>query len=109
MIYSQISTFYSAQDFSAFTYPSTEQPRAVGKRLDYYIPPPTSIRNYLDYPDPSILESMDLPYPFRIKQPISQRMDRLDSNDGLYDKLLNTPSRQRETARKRSNSVGRKL
>ncbi|KAI8642163.1 hypothetical protein BD408DRAFT_443680 [Parasitella parasitica] len=65
------------QDFSAFTYPFSEQPVITGTAsTGFYIPTPTSIRNFLDYPNTDILERMALPYPFRVKEPVSQRLDR---------------------------------
>lgn len=71
------------QDFSSFPSLFLKNPTIVGKHLDYYIPLPTRARNYLDQPDPAILKLMNLPYPYRIKEPKSQRLDRLDANNEL--------------------------
>ncbi|KAG2198966.1 hypothetical protein INT47_013150 [Mucor saturninus] len=48
----------------------------ASKNADYFISPPTSHRNYLDPPDATILKSIKLPYPFRKKEPVSQRLER---------------------------------
>lgn len=74
------------EDYSAFSSPFVEAPRVIGRNLyskypDFHIPVPITVRNYLDRPDPQILSSMQLPYPFRIKEPVSQRAVRMDSND----------------------------
>jgi hypothetical protein len=82
-----------------------DRPILVGKHSGFYLSSPTSIRNYLDYPEESVLKSMPLPYPFRVKQPVSQRMDRLGSSSS-FDMLSNTS--QQVEKNKRSNSVSRK-
>ncbi|GAN10005.1 hypothetical protein MAM1_0311d09539 [Mucor ambiguus] len=85
------------QDFSAFTYPFSEQPVITGRTLTgFYIPTPTSIRNYLDYPDASVLKDMILPYPFRVKEPVSQRLERLDSNSSFMAMNLQQPSQKQQ-------------
>lgn len=74
------------EDYSAFSSPFVEAPKVIGRNLyskypDFHIPTPISVRNYLDHPDPEILSTMKLPYPFRIKEPMSQRAIRMESND----------------------------
>lgn len=89
-------------DFSAFTYPFSEQPIIVGRTsTGFYISTPTSIRNYLEYPDANILKEMVLPYPFRVKEPVAQRLDRLDNNSSFKAINLQQPSNQQR--RKKSN------
>ncbi|OAC97573.1 hypothetical protein MUCCIDRAFT_116350 [Mucor lusitanicus CBS 277.49] len=81
--------------FSAFTYPFAEQPVITGKTLTgFYIATPTSIRNYLDYPDASVLKDMILPYPFRVKEPVSQRLERLDSDSSFMAMNLQQQQQQ---------------
>lgn len=90
-------------DFSAFTYPFSEQPVITGRTsTGLYIPTPTSIRNYLEYPDANVLKEMMLPYPFRVKEPVSQRLDRLDGNSSFMTMNLQQPSHQRR--QKKSNT-----
>lgn len=86
------------QDYSAFTSPFKEKPAVIiGRNMDYYIPPPTSIRNYLDYPEATILKSMKLPYPFREKEPVSQRLGRTKSISRRHKEPIK-PSKQHNLA-----------
>jgi hypothetical protein len=89
-------------DFSAFTYPFSEQPIIAGRTsTGFYIPTPTSIRNYLEYPDVNILNEMVLPYPFRVKEPVAQRLDRLDSKSSFM--VMNLQQLSNQQRRKKSN------
>ncbi|KAI7900905.1 uncharacterized protein BX663DRAFT_515675 [Cokeromyces recurvatus] len=76
------SIHHSIRDFSAFTFPFTERPTVISHHkksgYHYYIATPTPIRNYLDYPDAQVLENLQLPYPFRVREPVSQRLERID-------------------------------
>lgn len=66
--------------------------------MDYYIPPPpTSNRKYLDPPDADILKSMNLPYPFRIKEPVSQRLGRMKNAPRDYKEPIR-PSKRHSLA-----------
>ncbi|KAL9539381.1 hypothetical protein MBANPS3_010288 [Mucor bainieri] len=93
------------QDFSAFTYPFSEQPVITGRTLTgFYIPTPTSIRNYLDYPDASVLRDMLLPYPFRVKEPVSQRLERLESSSSFMAMNLQQPPQQKKQQRQKKSN-----
>lgn len=70
----------------------------------FYIPTPTSIRNYLDYPGANVLKEMMLPYPFRVKEPVSQRLERLDSNSSFMAMNLQQPLQQRQRASNQSSN-----
>ncbi|KAK4513286.1 uncharacterized protein ATC70_011854 [Mucor velutinosus] len=100
--FTKTMTVCKCQDFSAFTYPFSEQPVITGKTITgFYIPTPTSIRNYLDYPDASVLKDMILPYPFRVKEPVSQRLERLDSSSPFM--AMNSQQPPQRQWRKKSN------
>ncbi|CAO0796627.1 unnamed protein product [Mucor circinelloides] len=93
------------QDFSAFNYPFSEQPVITGRTsTGFYIPTPTSIRSYLDYPEANVLKEMMLPYPFRVKEPVSQRLERLDSNSSFMAMNLQQPLQQRQRASNQSSN-----
>ncbi|KAI9260312.1 hypothetical protein EDC94DRAFT_610759 [Helicostylum pulchrum] len=71
------------QDFSSFPSVFEEPPTIIGKHPNYYLTSPSRIRKYIDPPEEFILRTMKLPYPYRTKEPISQRLDRVDSSDPL--------------------------
>lgn len=100
-----ISITVRIQDFSAFNYPFSEQPVITGRTsTGFYIPTPTSIRSYLDYPEANVLKEMMLPYPFRVKEPVSQRLERLDSNSSFMAMNLQQPLQQRQRASNQSSN-----
>jgi hypothetical protein len=91
------------RDFSAFTCPFAEPPIILGRNSSgFYIPTPTAIRNYLPYPDASVLKEMTLPYPFRVKEPVSQRLERLDS-DSSFMNIVKSRHHSRSRRKKGSN------
>lgn len=92
------------RDFSAFTCPFTESPIIVGRASSgFYIPTPTAIRNYLPYPDVGILKQMKLPYPFRVKEPVFQRLERLES-DSSFKNIVNSQHSNSQRPRRKKSS-----
>ncbi|KAI8050049.1 hypothetical protein BDF21DRAFT_432864 [Thamnidium elegans] len=96
------------QDFSSFPSLFEEKPTIIGKHPNYYITSPSRIRNYLELPDEFILKTMKLPYPYRTKEPISQRLDCIDSNDLLQTDFNMKHPPQLEGS-KRSNNRNRSV
>lgn len=80
--------------------PFTEKPSVFGRYPNFYIPAPTNIRHYLEYPEAEVLRSMKLPYPFRIKNSTSprkiERLEDLDIANTSLDTTSNTNYINRE-------------
>ncbi|KAI9472108.1 MAG: hypothetical protein EXX96DRAFT_582932 [Benjaminiella poitrasii] len=99
---------HSLRDFSAFTFPFTERPTVSSHHTKsghyYYIPTPTAIRNYLDYP--LDLADLQLPYPFRVKEPVSERLERIETQHGSSQRRSKQPMTASRHAKRHSLALG---
>jgi hypothetical protein len=63
--------------YSSIYSPFTQRPEI---EEDDYIPLPTVTRKYIDQPPDSILDSIpSLPYPFRVRQPVRHRSEKVEN------------------------------